>query len=170
MRSSHFLPARRARRRFLFRAVVPDGNAAKYARSFIPSYSLFVPLQNVTAMMGATGLSGVGVMPSSLQSFVGTGRSAFFFFSRLSPPPRFFWGGRRNLPRHAHVRRRVRSILPHHWLSNIRRGRPLAAGGGSPFESANHAPRRGPHGSTGTASRRFNLDLCPASADPAAHD
>ena len=36
--------------------VVPDGNAAKYARTFIPSYSLFVPLQNTTAGMGATGV------------------------------------------------------------------------------------------------------------------
>jgi hypothetical protein len=36
--------------------VVPAGSAAKYARSFIPSYSLFVPLQNVTAAMGATGI------------------------------------------------------------------------------------------------------------------
>jgi hypothetical protein len=36
--------------------VVPAGNAAKYARNFIPSYSLFIPLQNVTAEMGATGI------------------------------------------------------------------------------------------------------------------
>jgi hypothetical protein len=40
---------------FIF-AVVPAGSAAKYARSFIPSYSLFIPLQNVTAAMGATGI------------------------------------------------------------------------------------------------------------------
>jgi len=29
--------------------VVPDGNAAKWGRSFVPSYSLFIPLQNTTA-------------------------------------------------------------------------------------------------------------------------
>jgi hypothetical protein len=40
---------------FLF-IVVPAGNAAKYGRKFIPSYSLFIPLQNVTAEMGATGI------------------------------------------------------------------------------------------------------------------
>ncbi|GKY91461.1 hypothetical protein MPSEU_000118400 [Mayamaea pseudoterrestris] len=34
--------------------VVPEGNAAKWARTFVPSYSLFVPLQNVTSTMGAT--------------------------------------------------------------------------------------------------------------------
>lgn len=34
--------------------VVPEGSAAKYARSFSPSYSLFIPLQNTTAAMGAT--------------------------------------------------------------------------------------------------------------------
>jgi hypothetical protein len=34
--------------------VVPPGSAAKYARSFIPSYSLFVPLQDTTYEMGAT--------------------------------------------------------------------------------------------------------------------
>jgi hypothetical protein len=36
--------------------VVSSGSAAKYARHFIPSYSLFVPLQNTTAEMGATGV------------------------------------------------------------------------------------------------------------------
>lgn len=36
--------------------VVPEGSAAKYARSFIPSYSLFIPLQDTTAAMGATDL------------------------------------------------------------------------------------------------------------------
>ena len=36
--------------------VVPEGNGAKYARNFVPSYSLFIPLQNVTAGMGATGI------------------------------------------------------------------------------------------------------------------
>ena len=34
--------------------VVPEGSAAKYARSFVPSYSLFIPLQDTTAAMGAT--------------------------------------------------------------------------------------------------------------------
>ncbi|CAB9505905.1 expressed unknown protein [Seminavis robusta] len=34
--------------------VVPEGSAAKYARSFIPSYSLFIPLQDTTKQMGAT--------------------------------------------------------------------------------------------------------------------
>ena len=34
--------------------VVPEGSAAKYARSFVPSYSLFIPLQNITKAMGAT--------------------------------------------------------------------------------------------------------------------
>lgn len=34
--------------------VVPEGSAAKYARNFVPSYSLFIPLQNTTARMGAT--------------------------------------------------------------------------------------------------------------------
>jgi len=36
--------------------VVPEGNGAKYARNFVPSYSLFIPLQNTTASMGATGI------------------------------------------------------------------------------------------------------------------
>lgn len=36
--------------------VVPETNGAKYARNFVPSYSLFIPLQNTTAAMGATGL------------------------------------------------------------------------------------------------------------------
>ena len=36
--------------------VVPAGSAVKYARKYIPSYSLFIPLQNVTAEMGATGI------------------------------------------------------------------------------------------------------------------
>jgi hypothetical protein len=36
--------------------VVPENNGAKYSRNFVPSYSLFIPLQNTTAAMGATGL------------------------------------------------------------------------------------------------------------------
>jgi hypothetical protein len=36
--------------------VVPSGSAVKYGRKYIPSYSLFIPLQNVTAEMGATGI------------------------------------------------------------------------------------------------------------------
>ena len=34
--------------------VVPEGNGIKWGRTFIPSYSLFIPLQNVTGAMGAT--------------------------------------------------------------------------------------------------------------------
>jgi hypothetical protein len=34
--------------------VIPTASAVKYARSFVPSYSLFVPLQDTTAEMGAT--------------------------------------------------------------------------------------------------------------------
>lgn len=34
--------------------VVPTGNGAKWGRNFIPSYSLFIPLQNITGAMGAT--------------------------------------------------------------------------------------------------------------------
>jgi len=34
--------------------VVPEGNGAKWARNFVPSWSLFIPLQNITAEMGAT--------------------------------------------------------------------------------------------------------------------
>jgi hypothetical protein len=36
--------------------VVPEGNGAKYGRTFVQSYSLFIPLQNTTAGMGATGI------------------------------------------------------------------------------------------------------------------
>jgi len=36
--------------------VVAGGSAAKYARSFIPSYSLFIPLQDTTELMGATSI------------------------------------------------------------------------------------------------------------------
>ena len=34
--------------------VIPIGNAVKWGRNFVPSYSLFVPLQNVSGAMGAT--------------------------------------------------------------------------------------------------------------------
>ena len=34
--------------------VVPQGSAAKYGRSFVPSYSLFIPLQDTSEEMGAT--------------------------------------------------------------------------------------------------------------------
>jgi hypothetical protein len=34
--------------------VVPEGNGVKWGRNFVPSYSLFIPLQNVTGGMGAT--------------------------------------------------------------------------------------------------------------------
>mmetsp|Transcript_2112 Transcript_2112/g.3098 ORF Transcript_2112/g.3098 Transcript_2112/m.3098 type:complete len:1125 (-) Transcript_2112:123-3497(-) len=34
--------------------VIPQGSAAKYAQSFVPSYALFVALQDITDMMGAT--------------------------------------------------------------------------------------------------------------------
>lgn len=37
-------------------SVTAGGSAAKYARHFVPSYSLFIPLQNTTAEMGATGV------------------------------------------------------------------------------------------------------------------
>lgn len=36
--------------------VVPETNGAKYSRNYIPSYSLFIPLQDTTAGMGATGI------------------------------------------------------------------------------------------------------------------
>jgi len=36
--------------------VTPESNGAKYSRNFIPSYSLFIPLQDTTAEMGATGV------------------------------------------------------------------------------------------------------------------
>ena len=36
--------------------VVHEGSAAKYARTFIPSYSLFMPLQDTTTQMGATSI------------------------------------------------------------------------------------------------------------------
>jgi hypothetical protein len=34
--------------------VLSSGSAARYAKSFIPSYSFFIPLQDITAEMGAT--------------------------------------------------------------------------------------------------------------------
>ncbi|KAL7569916.1 hypothetical protein ACA910_008579 [Epithemia clementina (nom. ined.)] len=34
--------------------VVPQGSAQRFARDFVPSYSLFIPLQNTTSEMGAT--------------------------------------------------------------------------------------------------------------------
>ena len=34
--------------------VLAEASATKYARSFVPSYSLFIPLQNTTTAMGAT--------------------------------------------------------------------------------------------------------------------
>jgi hypothetical protein len=34
--------------------VVPRGSAFKYSRNFVPSYSLFIPLQDTTAAMGST--------------------------------------------------------------------------------------------------------------------
>ena len=37
-----------------FQTVVASGSSAKYGRSFVPTYNLFIPLQNVTAEMGAT--------------------------------------------------------------------------------------------------------------------
>ncbi|KAG7363319.1 hypothetical protein IV203_026679 [Nitzschia inconspicua] len=39
---------------YLHADVVPPGSATKFARSFLPSYSLFVPLQDTTYEMGAT--------------------------------------------------------------------------------------------------------------------
>ena len=34
--------------------VIPQGSAQRFARNFVPSYSLFIPIQNTTAEMGAT--------------------------------------------------------------------------------------------------------------------
>jgi hypothetical protein len=39
---------------YLHADVIPDGSGAKFGRSFMPSYSLFVPLQDTTYGMGAT--------------------------------------------------------------------------------------------------------------------
>ena len=39
---------------YLHKDVVPRGSAFKYARNFVPSYSLFIPLQDITAEMGCT--------------------------------------------------------------------------------------------------------------------
>lgn len=41
---------------FWHQDVVPSTSAAKFGRKFVPSYSLFIPLQNVTTGMGATGI------------------------------------------------------------------------------------------------------------------
>ena len=43
-----------AAEQFMHQDVLPDGSAAKYARSFMPSYSLFIPLQDTSEAMGAT--------------------------------------------------------------------------------------------------------------------
>jgi len=43
-----------AQDQYIHADVVPDGSAVKFARSFVPSYSLFVPLQDTTYEMGAT--------------------------------------------------------------------------------------------------------------------
>ena len=39
---------------YLHKDVVPRGSAFKYGRNFVPSYSLFIPLQDITAEMGST--------------------------------------------------------------------------------------------------------------------
>lgn len=39
---------------YLHKDVVPRGSAFKYGRNFVPSYSLFIPLQDITAEMGCT--------------------------------------------------------------------------------------------------------------------
>jgi len=39
---------------FMHQDVLPKGSAFKYARSFAPTYSLFIPLQDTTAEMGST--------------------------------------------------------------------------------------------------------------------
>jgi hypothetical protein len=59
--------------------VVPEGNAAKYARTFLPSYSLFIPLQDVTREMGAT-----DICPGT--QMCGDGGSAEDICDRLSVP------------------------------------------------------------------------------------
>ncbi|KAL7569915.1 hypothetical protein ACA910_008578 [Epithemia clementina (nom. ined.)] len=43
-----------ATEQFLHADVLPQGSALRFARSFFPSYSLFIPLQNTTSEMGAT--------------------------------------------------------------------------------------------------------------------
>jgi hypothetical protein len=43
-----------AAEQYLHKDVVPRGSAAKYGRNFVPSYSLFIPLQDITAEMGST--------------------------------------------------------------------------------------------------------------------
>jgi hypothetical protein len=39
---------------YLHKDVVPRGSAFRYGRNFVPSYSLFIPLQDITAEMGST--------------------------------------------------------------------------------------------------------------------
>lgn len=41
---------------FMHQDVIPEGSAQQFSRSFAPSYSLFIPLQNTTAEMGATSI------------------------------------------------------------------------------------------------------------------
>lgn len=43
---------------FWHQDVVPEGSAAKYARTFVPSYSLFIPVQDVHRNMGSTEVCG----------------------------------------------------------------------------------------------------------------
>lgn len=43
-----------AKDQYMHADVIPHASAVKYARSFVPSYSLFVPLQDTTYEMGAT--------------------------------------------------------------------------------------------------------------------
>ena len=54
--------------------VVPSGSAFKYARNFLPSYSLFIPLQDITSEMGPTEVCpGTHVCQDSARNFCSTG-------------------------------------------------------------------------------------------------
>lgn len=43
-----------AAEQFIHQDVLPKGSAFKYSRNFVPTFSLFIPLQDTTAEMGAT--------------------------------------------------------------------------------------------------------------------
>ena len=54
--------------------VVPSGSAFKYARNFLPSYSLFIPLQDITSEMGPTEVCpGTHVCQDSARNFCSAG-------------------------------------------------------------------------------------------------
>jgi hypothetical protein len=58
-----------AQDQFLHADVVPSGSAVKFSRSFVPSYSLFVPLQDTTYEMGATRKCSVVWQQTKAQQF-----------------------------------------------------------------------------------------------------